>query len=186
MGIAAPSALVYVHVTEIHAMKNRYPAALFLTILSLFASCALTQKPVLLEPIGPGPATPAASAPAGFLKVDTTVKCYPYDRQFYYAHTAYGVYDADGHRVRSVQNEASFHSSEAALVTLPAGSYNIMGWADGYELVKVPVVIKSGLLTEVNLEAHNKLTLLGAKQGDIVRMADGRVVGWSANVTTSP
>jgi hypothetical protein len=167
-------------------MSKRVLTLLLPGILSAATSCALLQKPVALAPVGPGPYGHATSAPTGFLEVYTAVKCYPYDRQFYYAHTAYGVYDTSGRRVKSVENEVYYHSLEPEVVSLPPGSYSVVGWADGYELVKVPVIIKTGLLTEVNLEAHGKAAFPGASTNDMVRMEDGRIVGWPANVTTLP
>ncbi|MGD1019042.1 MAG: hypothetical protein ABSA12_06955 [Verrucomicrobiia bacterium] len=149
--------------------------------VSTFAmSCALTTKPVMLGTVGPDPSAQAASSTTGFLKVYSAVKCYPYDRQYYFEHTDYGVYDAAGKRVKSVRNAAGFHDPTPALVTLPAGAYNVVAWADGYELVKVPVVIKAGQLTEVNLEANRKPSIPATAEADVVRMYDGRVVGWSA------
>jgi hypothetical protein len=85
-----------------------------------------------------------------------------------------------------VDNEVYFHSLGPEVVTLPPGSYSVVGWADGYELVKVPVVIQAGLLTQVNLEAHGNAEFPGARTNDMVRMEDGRIVGWPASVSASP
>jgi hypothetical protein len=57
-----------------------------------------------------------------------------------------------------------------------------VAWADGYELVRVPVVIKAGQLTEVNLETNRNSPIPATAEGDVVRMDDGRIVGWSAAV----
>lgn len=149
--------------------------------VSTFAmSCALTTKPVVLGTVGPDPSSQVLATTNGFLRVYTAVKCYPYDRQYYFGHTDYGIYDAAGKRVRSVRNAARFHDLTPALVTLPAAIYNVVAWADGYELVKVPVVIKAGQLTEVNLEADRKPSIPATVAGDVVRMDNGRIVGWSA------
>jgi murein DD-endopeptidase MepM/ murein hydrolase activator NlpD len=154
----------------------------WLGVSTLAMSCALATKPVLLGAVGPDPSARAASTPMGFLRVYSAVKCYPYDRQYYFARTDYGVYDTKGNRVRSVQNAARFHDLAPALVTLPAGTYDVVAWADGYELVRVPVVIKAGQLTEVNLETNRNSPIPATAEGDVVRMDDGRIVGWSAAV----
>jgi len=155
---------------------------LLLGILPLVVSCGVEPKTVTLQPVEPGPIGQRAAVATGYLKVYTAVKSYPYDRQYYYAHTAYGIYDLDGHRVRSVDNEASFHTPVPEVVPLPAGRYNVVAWADGYELVKVPVMIELGRLTVVNLENHGRAGLPEDGHGDLVRTSDGRVVGWSATV----
>ncbi|HVM60961.1 MAG TPA: hypothetical protein VMV72_08845 [Verrucomicrobiae bacterium] len=153
---------------------------------TLAMSCALTTKPVVLGTVGPDPSAPASATATGFLKVYSAVKCYPYDRQFYYGHTDYGVYDTKGTRVRSVRNAASYHDLAPALVSLPAGRYDVVAWADGYELVKVPVVIRTGQLTEVNLEADRKPDVTATTEDSVVRMDDGRIVGWSATGAVAP
>lgn len=167
-------------------MSKRVLTLLVPAILSLAISCALLPTPVALAPVGPGPYGHPTSAPTGFLEVYTTIKRYPNDHQWYDAHTAYGVYDAGGRRVKSVSNAVYVYLVEPEVVNLPPGSYSVVGWADGYELVKVPVIIKAGLLTEVNLETHGKATFSGASTNDMVRMEDGRIVGWPANLTPAP
>jgi hypothetical protein len=165
---------------------NRQQLVVLIAVgLSLFScSCTLMQQPVAVAPVGPGPVRHPALTSTGFLKVYTEVECYPYDEDMYYfAHTDYGVYRPDGQRIKSVQNAASFHSLAPKQVELPPGQYEVVGWTDAYQLVKVPVLIKAGCLTTVNLEKDAHQLFQNAKQDDLVRTADGRIVGWSANVT---
>ena len=162
-------------------MANRLPILLCLVMMSLAVSCAFVPSPVALPPVGPSPYGSTESASTGLLQVDTAVKCYCYDRQSYCVHTDYGIYDANGDRVRSVRNAAGFHTLDPAVVRLAPGSYSIVAWADGYELVKVPVVIRPGRVTVVNLEAGKEKRFPEAMADEMVRMADGRIVGWSAN-----
>lgn len=167
-------------------MSKRVLTLLLPVILALAISCAFLPNPVALAPVGPGPYGRPTSEPTGFLEVYTTVKRYPYDHQWYDAHTAYGVYGADGRRVKSVGNAVYVYALEPEVVSLPPGSYSVIAWADGYELVKVPVIIRAGLLTEVNLETQGQAAFPGARTNEMVRMEDGRIVGWPADVTTPP
>ena len=149
-------------------------------------SCTLMQQPVAVAPVGPGPGSQTALADTGFLKVYTEVECYPYDEDlYYYSHTAYGIYDLDGNRIKSVQNTASFHSLNPMKVALPPGQYAVVGWSDAYQLVKVPVRIEAGRLTTVNLEKNDHQLFQKAKADELVYTADGRIVGWSASVTAA-
>jgi hypothetical protein len=144
------------------------------------------QTPIAVAPVGPAPGSRPALASTGFLKVYTEVECYPYDEDlYYYAHTAYGVFDTGGRRIKSVQNAASFHSLVPQQVEFPPGHYEVVGWTDAYQLVKVPVLIQAGYLTTVNLEKDAHKLFQNAKQDDLVRTTDGRIVGWSANVAAA-
>lgn len=162
------------------------PVLLALGTALLTCSCALLQQPIVVAPVGPGPGSQIASAPTGSLEVYTDVQRYAYDESTYYdAHTDYGIYDLGGQRIKSVQNSASFHSLQPQEVALPPGQYSVVGWSDGYQLVKVPVVIQAGRLTKVNLEKNNHQLFQKANQDDLVHTPDGRTVGWSANVTAA-
>ena len=166
-------------------MANRLPVLLWLVAMSLAVSCALVPSPITLQTVGPSPYGSPEPVSTGRLRVDTAVKCYCYDRQSYCVHTDYGIYDANGDRLRSVRNAASFHTLDPAVVSLSPGSYSIVAWADGYELVKVPVVIRPGRVTVVNLETDKNKRFPDAQADDMVRMADGRMVGWSANAVAN-
>jgi hypothetical protein len=152
-------------------------------VTSLAAACAIQQPVVLHSPVGPAPMVQAQSTSKGFLTVYTAMKTYPEDEETYYTvHTDYGIYDTSGHRVMSVRNAATYHDPTPKTVTLPEGTYTIQGWTDGYQLLKVPVVIKAGRATIVNMEAAGNNRFPGAKDSDIVRAPDGRIIGWSANM----
>ena len=167
-------------------MKTKSLLVLITAVGSLWAcSCTLLQQPLAVAPVGPAPGSQPALADSGFLKVYTDVECYPYDEDmYYYAHTAYGVYDSGGKRIQSVQNAESFHSLNPMQVTLPPGQYTVKGWSDAYQLVKVPVVIKAGCRTTVNLEKNDHGLFPSGKTADLVQTPDGRIVGWMASLAT--
>ncbi len=150
--------------------------------LSLAAACTTPQAIVLHNSVGPDPMGQARSTSNGFLTVYTAMKTYPVDDETYYrVHTDYGIYDMTGHRVMSVRNAATYHDPRPRTVALPEGRYTIEGWADGYQLLKVPVVIRAGRVTTVNLEANKRNLFLGARDNDVVRAPDGHIIGWSAH-----
>ena len=152
----------------------------------LACSCTMLQTPVAVAPVGPGPGSQIAQTSCGFLKVYTDVQWYPYDSSgYYYAHTAYGVYALDGTRVKSVGNAESFHSLNPQLVALSPGQYFVRGWSDAYYLAKVPVEIKAGCLTIVNLEKDSHELFQSANQNNLVHTPEGRTVGWAANVAVA-
>jgi hypothetical protein len=150
--------------------------------LSLAAACTTPQAIVLHDSVGPDPMGQAQPTSKGFLTVYTAMKTYPVDDETYYrVHTDYGIYDMTGRRVMSVRNAATYHDPRPRTVALPEGRYTIEGWTDGYQLLKVPVVIKVGRVTTVNLEANKRNLFLGASAHDVVRAPDGHIIGWSAH-----
>jgi len=154
----------------------------FLTVIGIISLAgACSTQHALNTPVGPGPLGQTQSTANGFLTVYSLMKTYPIDEETWYrVHTDYGVYDANGQRVMSVRNAASYHDPIPKTVELPAGNYTIQGWGDGYALYKVPVVIQAGRVTTVNLEANTHQLFQGAKASDMVRAYDGIIVGWEA------
>ena len=148
----------------------------------LACSCSTLQTPVAVAPVGPGPGSQIAQASTGSLKVYTHVQGYPYEADYYYfVHSDYNIYDSSGRHVKSVQNTELYHSPTPREVALPPGHYEVVAWGDGFQQrVKVPVEIKAGCLTTVNLEKDSHRLFQDAKQDDLVRTPDGGIVGWVA------
>jgi hypothetical protein len=130
----------------------------------------------------------------GFLTVYTRTETYPFGEDVndtlelgnwnweimtYSVHSDYAIYDPSGRLLKSVRNTASFHDPRPKVVALPAGNYSIQGLGDGNERWRVPVVIKAGRVTIVNLESNNR-HIHGADDKDVVRGPDGRIIGWLA------
>ena len=69
----------------------------------------------------------------------------------YYAHGAYAIYTLDGKLFKNVANHISRSDELPETVSLPVGSYTVMprSETDGY--VSVPVMIRNGLRTIVDL-----------------------------------
>ncbi len=69
----------------------------------------------------------------------------------YYAHGAYAIYTLDGKLFKNVANHISRSDELPENVSLPVGSYTVMprSETDGY--VSVPVMIRNGLRTIVDL-----------------------------------
>src|SRR5262245_4273193 len=73
------------------------------------------------------------------------------DIQFY-AHTSYVIYTADGKFFRNIENHLSRTDEAPERVSLPPGSYSIEARStrDGY--VRVPLIVKPGRSTIVDLD----------------------------------
>ena len=147
-------------------------------IVSMLAGCSST--PIVLDPVGPAP--PGATAPLreGKLIVYSATETINDGEINYFPHTSYHIFTPDGKRFRTVNNHVGRNDETPEWVRLPAGSYNVRAQADGYGFVTVPVMIKWGRLTEVNLETWGRKKTPVTNEAAVVQLPNGYVVGWRA------
>jgi hypothetical protein len=69
----------------------------------------------------------------------------------YYAHGAYAIYTLDGELFKNVENHISRSDELPETVSLPVGSYTVMARSERDGYVSVPVMIRNGLRTIVDL-----------------------------------
>ena len=69
----------------------------------------------------------------------------------YYAHGAYAIYMLDGKLLKNVENHISRSDELPETVSLPVGSYTVMARSERDGYVSVPVMIRNGLRTIVDL-----------------------------------
>ena len=69
----------------------------------------------------------------------------------YYAHGAYAIYTLDGKLFKNVENHISRSDELPETVSLPVGSYTVMARSERDGYVSVPVMIRNGLRTIVDL-----------------------------------
>lgn len=156
--------------------------AIVLAGVAVAAACTTSQSLSSAAAVGPNPHIQAQATPQGFLTVYSLRQTYPEDDETWYrVHTDYGVYDPSGRRVLSVRNAATYHDLTPKLVKLPAGRYTVRAWEEGNVLLTVPVVIRAGLTTTVNLEPRSNALFRGARTSDLVQAPDGLIIGWLAD-----
>ena len=66
---------------------------------------------------------------------------------FFYAHSSYSIYSADGTFFKNVENHISRSDEIPSLVMLPTGSYMIEARSESRGYVRVPIVITAGRRT---------------------------------------
>ena len=147
------------------------------------AGCSSIWNTSGLGPVGPAPGGPRAAAPGGYLKVySATVQHELGGNTYYYPHRNYFIYDATGTvLLKRVLNHIGDMDESPALVSLPAGKYQILADDQGYGRIKIPVVIRPRQMTSVHLDgaweppAH-------ASPSEVVKLPNGEYIGWSASV----
>jgi len=70
----------------------------------------------------------------------------------YFPHSAYAIYTTDGKLLKNVGNHNSRTDEIPEIVALPVGSYTVVAQAEKHGYVRVPVVIKEGQRTILDLD----------------------------------
>jgi hypothetical protein len=103
--------------------------------------------------LSPGPVRPEGlDYRQGSLKVYSATDQFDDGGVPYYAHSSYAIYTIDGKFFKNVENHISRSDEIPEIVSLPVGSYTIAARSakDGY--VRVPVIIKEGQQTILDLD----------------------------------
>jgi hypothetical protein len=160
---------------------------IILSAATLLTSCASGQRGLTLNPVGPPSVQASTPSDNGTLMVFsafqvTAVSQGDYEHRRHYSD--YKIFSEKSKLLQVVHNDSNTVLREAARVTLSPGMYRVVAQANGYGLVTVPVVIERGQVTTVHLEGggswENEVT---RNQTDLVRLPDGRIVGWRAPQT---
>jgi len=146
--------------------------------------CANASPLVTLAPVGPKP--PGVHAPGpmkGYLKVYSATTEYNDGNLMYYPHTRYSILNTNGSRYKWVDNHVAENDESPQVVAIPVGTYYVLAQSEQDGLVRVPVVIKGGSTTVVNLErgrTSDKDTQ-GVAPSRGVKLPSGQVAGWRAS-----
>ena len=98
----------------------------------------------------------AAELSPGSLMVYSVMDRFDDDDVVYYEYSSYAIYTINGKLFRHVENRVSSSDQIPEAVTLPAGSYVIEARSATDVYVRVPVVIKAGRQTILDLGSRGK------------------------------
>ena len=157
-------------------MKSLLTVPSLIVLLSLGLAGAAAAKETVLPPVGPE--TDHFQGPlVGYLRVFTaTSQVETGDSTWEYPHTDYRVCAPSGKVVSFVPNSVGDLSGAPATVELPPGKYLVHAESDRNGFVAVPVIIKGGHTTVVDLESKH----IGG-----YRDASGPVISWNGNASSS-
>lgn len=161
----------------------------FAAVTAAFVVGGCATPRLALDPVGPAPETKGAALGEGYLKVFSAREGQLYGGDTPYSpHSEYHVRTPAGQPVKHVQNHVGPMDESAMLVSLPTGRYEVLAEADGFGRVRVPILIKQGELTEVNLETIGRSKGNAGNDPRLVRLPNGWAVGWraEAEAETSP
>ena len=128
--------------------------AFFTTVLlvSLGSASAGGKDPLSPSPVRPGNLDYRTELPQGYLKVYTATDEFDDGGVPYHAHSSYTIYTTDGKVFKNVENHISRNDEIPEVVALPVGSYTVEARSERDGYVRVPVVIKAGHRTILNLD----------------------------------
>lgn len=116
---------------------------------SLLAPCALRV----------GHLDRRAELPKGSLKVYLTADEFNDGNAWYFPHSAFAIYTIDGKLVKNVKSNFTYDEIPEVLVALPVGSYMVVARSEKDGYIRLPVVIKAGQRTILDLDLREKRTL---------------------------
>ncbi len=171
---------------------------LLVSSLSVGVGFASGSDAQITSTVGPAPTAQAKPGTEGSLQVysarqkhdpsylwDIFVGGVNDNAQYDPAHTDYTICTPEGKPVQKVRNAHDPNDATPALVSLAPGTYVVKAEDRDYGSVSVPVVIKPGELTQVNLERGSKLPINQSNEREVVLLHGWRVVGWRANAVPS-
>jgi hypothetical protein len=147
--------------------------------LAVWSVCQGRDAGLVLDPVGP--AHGGASAATGNLVVYSAFSLqpsWPSEPSYRQHYSNYDLQSAEGRTLRTVSNDSGLAVAMPAVVTLPPGAYRVVARANGFGEVTVPVIVTAGRTTTIHLEGGRAKP---ADAEEMVRLPDGRVVGWRAD-----
>ncbi len=131
----------------------RFLAHSALLVLALGYCSTGAQAGPVLQPIGPTPPGHYDKVTCGYLEVYSRTQQYQWgEGGYYYPHTPYWIYTADGKRLRTIGNNSDSIDETPEKVALTPGTYVVKAWSDDNGLVTVPVHVQLARTTRVHLE----------------------------------
>lgn len=124
-----------------------------LPAILVLGGCASGEKLVTLSPVGPNSRGSAAGGGPGHLIVyNASHETLDRDGAMAYPHDDYKIYNERKICIKRVRNRSGAEGEIPAPVDLPPGRYTVITQSETQGAVAVPVIVKSSLTTEVNLE----------------------------------
>jgi hypothetical protein len=124
-----------------------------LPMLMMLAGCASNRGLITLSAVGPKSSALAdGNGPGHLIVYNASHETMSREGAMAYPHDDYKIYNERRACIRRVRNRSGAEDELPARVDLPPGSYTVIAQSEKQGDVIVPVIIKSGLTTEVNLE----------------------------------
>ena len=132
---------------------------LALTIGGSTIAQAGDRNPLFPGPIRPGDLDYPAGSSQGYLTVYLTADEFNDGNAWYFPHSAFAIYTIDGKLFKNVKSHFTYDEIPEVLMALPVGSYIVVARSEKDGYIRLPVVIKAGRRTILDLDLREKGTL---------------------------
>ena len=124
-----------------------------LPMLMMLGGCASDKGVITLSPVGPkSSALEDGNGPGHLIVYNASHETVTREGAMAYPHDDYKIYNERRACIKRVRNRSGAEDELPARVDLPPGNYTVIAPSETQGAVAVPVMIKSGLTTEVKLE----------------------------------
>lgn len=157
-----------VNISYSNSMKSTLRSTLLKTALLILPLSLYFRGPTIADagdrntlssgPIRPGQLDYRTELPQGYLKVYTATDEFNDGGVAFYAHSSYVIYTTNGKLFKNVENHISRSDEIPEVVALPVGSYMVVARSEKDGYIRLPVVIKAGRRTIVDLDLAEKET----------------------------
>ena len=114
------------------------------------------RNPLFPGPIRPGDLDYPAGSSQGYLTVYLTADEFNDGNAWYFPHNAFAIHTIDGKLVKNVKSHFTYDEIPEVLVALPVGSYMVVAQSEKDGYIRLPVVIKAGQRTILDLDLREK------------------------------
>jgi hypothetical protein len=132
---------------------------LALTIGGSTSAQAGDRNPLFPGPIRPGDLDYPAGSSQGYLTVYLTADEFNDGNAWYFPHSAFAIYTIDGKLFKNVKSHFTYDEIPEVLVALPVGSYIVVARSEKDGYIRLPVAIKAGQRTILDLDLRENGTL---------------------------
>ena len=144
------------HINYIKTSITRSVAKTALVIVCCTSALTIAQAGArdasFARAVRPGTQDYRIGAAEGYLLVYSATDEFEDGDLLFYAHSSYSIYTADGKLLKNVENHMSRSDEIPQLVTLAPGSYTVEARSGKNGYLRVPVQIKPGRQTIVDLD----------------------------------
>ena len=112
-------------------------------------------------PVRPGNLDYRTELPQGYLKVYSATDEFSDGDALYFPHSSYAIYTIDGKLIKNVTSQLSVDEEIPEVVRLPVGFYMVVARSEKNGYIRLPVAIKTGQRTVLDLDLRQEGTLSG-------------------------
>ena len=131
---------------------------LFLTIGSSTIAQAGDKNPLFAGLIRAGGSDYPAGSSRGYLTVYLTTDEFNDGNAWYFPHRLFAIYTIDGKLLKNVTSQLSTDEEIPEIVALPVGSYMVVARSEKDGYIRLPVAIKAGQRTLLDLDLRQEGT----------------------------